>query len=821
MNPLPLRVLSIATHAGCSILVFILSMKITNNDRLMSLMSSLLFASHPVHVEAVISVINLSEPACCLLYLSAIILYIHFSKETRFPMQIISAVLILIIILVSTLLKENGITSIGVVLALVSLKVLNSSSNMPSNTDILYISTSILAFFVYVLVRKLISSIDVVDFITNENGPTLYDLWQLLTESSFYLDNSELIRKAENPFCFLTGKEKILSYVYLHWRYLFLLLVPWNLCAEYAFNCIPPVTKFWDPRMIFPVVMYFGLFFTSCVHIYRISKRQFKECVPIFLILIIVPFLPMSGILKLGTLLAERLLYIPSVGFCMILSYTFKHLCAASGGRRFYVIVSCLVVCCYSYRVITRNPAWKDDKTLYLESLKVCPSSAKLNLQLSKMYFNEGNIPLSKKHLHTAKNIDKDFCDIGYEEALISLAEGNVEQSERLALENLSCLYSSMYSFKILNDIWSQRLNMYGHQNVQVQVDIAGKCQKYGLSLIAVQRFLVASQESMNQKKYSYALELCEKAEDAYLKMLQNDTAHDKEFDALICNLHAYSGKLRYLVRGEKGMEDYGMDSIVPYLLKSIDRSCSRLIITDSGLISPTNSLSSIYILSKLYEEAYHSTILPVDELSLLNTSKITFLKEYSSILDTSMLSLLICADVLYDKLLVSNNANIESFKDFGDIINLFDTLNENFKIISIALAQHQFRIRKYNESREVYESVIARQNDFHVLLKQEVKIKKYFKVSINNDKEVQKRHSTELSCKFYHEYGHSILGTNYLHNRTDENRLLMVVDLLYFSTETCQRNKKSEEFFKQEQRNTDIVNIKTVEEISEFLQNY
>ena len=41
-----------------------------------------------------------------------------------------------------------------------------------------------------------------------------------------------------------------------------------------------------------------------------------------------VPFVPASGVfLKLGTLLAERLLYVPSVGFCMLLSITVYTVC--------------------------------------------------------------------------------------------------------------------------------------------------------------------------------------------------------------------------------------------------------------------------------------------------------------------------------------------------------------------------------------------------------------------------------------------------------------------------------------------------------------
>lgn len=43
--------------------------------------------------------------------------------------------------------------------------------------------------------------------------------------------------------------------------------------------------------------------------------------------MMVVPFLPASGIVKLGFVIAERVLYIPSIGFCMIIAQGVKHLC--------------------------------------------------------------------------------------------------------------------------------------------------------------------------------------------------------------------------------------------------------------------------------------------------------------------------------------------------------------------------------------------------------------------------------------------------------------------------------------------------------------
>lgn len=127
--------------------------------------------------------------------------------------------------------------------------------------------------------------------------------------------------------------------------------------------------------------------------------------------------------LRLGTLLAERLLYIPSVGmwsyyliprfsssfsvislstaFCVLFAYLLgaflktisrfiSHEPLSDRKQRMmltFLVVPILSV--YARVIISRNPDWANDTTLHLSSLSVCPRSAKLNLQVDilLMYF--------------------------------------------------------------------------------------------------------------------------------------------------------------------------------------------------------------------------------------------------------------------------------------------------------------------------------------------------------------------------------------------------------------------------------------------------
>jgi hypothetical protein len=143
------------------------------------------------------------------------------------------------------------------------------------------------------------------------------------------------------------------------------------------------------------------------------------------LMLFTVFFLPASGVVfKLGTLLAERLMYTPSMPVCMLLSAAAYYgssfiaglltldlrngavpapamkvtLRGALALLLFSVVVG-LATYAYAQRTIAYNPVWHDDNTLFVESLKVCPNSAKMNLQVSKVYSQKGDFKKARKHL--------------------------------------------------------------------------------------------------------------------------------------------------------------------------------------------------------------------------------------------------------------------------------------------------------------------------------------------------------------------------------------------------------------------------------------
>ena len=188
----------------------------------------------------------MAEPLCCCLFMVAMALYFHNTKQnvsnsssfkTDFKLRLQDVACISIwffLVIVSLLLKETAITIVGVVIGTSVVKIVFAGEKFKSHVHWLAISLSVL--LVYILLRYVIVNLDkflVLDPNLNESRfITLVKVFiGLLSRAnsqeqskSLYLGDSELIRKAENPFAFLSGLEYALSYAYLHARYMWVLI---------------------------------------------------------------------------------------------------------------------------------------------------------------------------------------------------------------------------------------------------------------------------------------------------------------------------------------------------------------------------------------------------------------------------------------------------------------------------------------------------------------------------------------------------------------------------------------------------------------------
>lgn len=251
---------------------------------------------------------------------------------------------------------------------------------------------------------------------------------------------------------------------------------------------------------------------------------------------LVVCFAPMSGLVfKLGTLLAERLLYMPSIAICMfipalvsyILRKSMSRVMSAGSAHRLYTILfwSCIMAISsvYMHRTLSYSQVWKSEENLFLESLSVCPNSAKLNLQVARIHLRHQQHQKAKQHLNKAKLIDPDFCDLHYFEAVVMISMNeDVDTAIDLLVRSLHCIYTSQSAIMLLYQIWDnqlqQAISISKHRYYKLLEQQGIVAQKHDINFIAVKKLIDASSIAFEERQYKDAINLSTKAEKMVLR---------------------------------------------------------------------------------------------------------------------------------------------------------------------------------------------------------------------------------------------------------------------------------------------------------------
>ncbi|HTV55579.1 MAG TPA: tetratricopeptide repeat protein [Terriglobia bacterium] len=93
---------------------------------------------------------------------------------------------------------------------------------------------------------------------------------------------------------------------------------------------------------------------------------------------------------------SERYLYLPSAGLCWVAAWAGVRVWEqaqqfGSLWRQALVGATCLLAALFAVRIMTRNPDWKNDFTLYTKTLAVAPNSAIIHNNLGIYYADHGD----------------------------------------------------------------------------------------------------------------------------------------------------------------------------------------------------------------------------------------------------------------------------------------------------------------------------------------------------------------------------------------------------------------------------------------------
>jgi len=232
-----------------------------------------------------------------------------------------------------------------------------------------------------------------------------------------------------DPFVQASAGEKYATIMYTLGLYIKLLVFPSQLTHDYYPYHIPLVSIF-DLRAIIPFFVY--LMLLVYISLYHKTRK-----VEIFGILVyLLPLLLVSNIFfNIGTFMAERFIYVPSLGFCLLSG----HLCSKLMNKKhrkvphFPAVCFLLVIIVFTWQTINRNWAWADNEILYATDVKTSANSAKVNLLYGELLFRKARL-----------EVDPDQKKLGYDQARIHL--------EKVIQIHPSCVLALMYLGTITMD---------------------------------------------------------------------------------------------------------------------------------------------------------------------------------------------------------------------------------------------------------------------------------------------------------------------------------------------------------------------------------
>lgn len=162
----------------------------------------------------------------------------------------------------------------------------------------------------------------------------------------------------------------------------------------------------------------------SLIYFYRKNKILFFF-LSLFLLSLIHTFSP----LKIAWAIAERYVYLGSIGLSVIFTYAFIYLTKNKRLKTtlFIIFINFLVL--YSARTITRNLDWKNEDSLWLATIKTSPTSSKALNNIGDYYGRHGDPQKSFESFVKATQINPTYSDAWHNAGNVLLQNGKYEQS--------------------------------------------------------------------------------------------------------------------------------------------------------------------------------------------------------------------------------------------------------------------------------------------------------------------------------------------------------------------------------------------------------
>lgn len=380
---------------------------------LASLISTLIFAAHPVHTEAVSWISGRTDSLVTLFFFAAFYFYLMYAEENMNKYFLLS----LVFYSLGLLSKEMIVTFPVIIILFDFLWRKKSFRELLNNwkTYALFVLLTVL----YLVIRYLV----------------LKDVVERTKYNYFYGKD------------FVTVFATMLKTIPV---YLKLLVFPVGLLYHYN-GVIPDSDSFLDGSVVFSVILVVALLTVSLALYKNYGKISF--CI----LFVFVTLLPVMNIIPTMNFMAERFLYITSFAISLLIAYLMSEFMSEKF-KNLVIPLLLAVFLAFTYLTVKRNYQWKDNDTLYLTGEG--KDGSVLLINIGNIFANRKQFDEAEKRYRRAIEIRNNNVLAHHNLGLIYLVKGNLDSAEIKIKDGLDVDSLAPDGYYQLANIYQQRGKM-------------------------------------------------------------------------------------------------------------------------------------------------------------------------------------------------------------------------------------------------------------------------------------------------------------------------------------------------------------------------
>ena len=232
------------------------------------------------------------------------------------------------------------------------------------------------------------------------------------------------ISMVDNPLAYLPAGWRILNALRLAWKYVALQIYPAVLSCDYSYN---QITLYRDWRHTLPAALWAAA--VIGIWMWALHKRQAGWALAGGIY--VLGFATTANILiPTGTIMGERLAYLPSAGFCLLLALGWNWIRKKQETAAWVLLGVCVLA--LSVRSMVRNRDWKDGLSLYSSAVRAVPNDSKMHANLAGQYFLRKQFDLAVKEYQAALRINPNSPESLSAYSVLEYQRGNYQSAGRM-----------------------------------------------------------------------------------------------------------------------------------------------------------------------------------------------------------------------------------------------------------------------------------------------------------------------------------------------------------------------------------------------------